>query len=479
MSSADAAEPRLAWSSSLHALELAWSPAGDGVAVLAAESPLLEHRMASVLHLVTVRDSADTGKAIADAPFGGSLGWADATTIVWSGPHERAPQSSQTVWRVSTGGGVPEVIGTSADEPRCTIGLAHGPRGVRPIGVVAEGLDTRLEWIDCLGDDGREVAADVGGEVESVTIADAAAGPVLAFVHYGPGLVPRVMAGPPGQLRSIEPSGEHEDGLRAIALGQVEPLRCSASDGTAIDAVVIRPVDAGDGPWPTVVLPHGGPYGRSAVWAHAHPLDWGQLLATHGYAVLMPNYRGGYGHGNAFATAARADMGGAEWGDVLALVDATVEAGIADPDRLGIGGWSQGGFLTAWAVTATDRFKAAVMGAGVSDWGMLASTGDLPYFEAALGGSLPWDGPGPHHADERSPISYASRRTTPLLILHGAEDARVPVTQAISFHRALIGQPAPLELVVYPREPHGIRERQHQIDLQQRVLDWFDHYLRD
>jgi dipeptidyl aminopeptidase/acylaminoacyl peptidase len=209
-----------------------------------------------------------------------------------------------------------------------------------------------------------------------------------------------------------------------------------------------------------------------------HPLDWGQLLATHGYAVVMPNYRGGYGHGNAFATAVRGDMGGAEWADVLAVVDAAVEAGIADPDRLGIGGWSQGGFLTAWAVTATDRFRVAVMGAGVSDWGMLAATSDLPAFEATLGGGHRWDGPGPHVPDAHSPISYAARRTTPLLILHGAEDARVPVTQATAFRRALAGQDAPLELVTYPREPHVVGEHAHQVDLQRRVLEWFDRYLR-
>ena len=171
-------------------------------------------------------------------------------------------------------------------------------------------------------------------------------------------------------------------------------------------------------------------------------------------------------------------MGTVEWDDVMATVDAAVDAGIADPDRLGIGGWSQGGFLTAWAVTATDRFKVGVMGAGVSDWSMMAATSDLPDFEAALGGSRPWDGPGPHRAAFGSPLSYAARRTTPLLILHGEQDKRVPHSQAAAFHRALAGQSAPVALVTYPREPHGVRERAHQVDLQRRVVEWFDRHVR-
>jgi dipeptidyl aminopeptidase/acylaminoacyl peptidase len=192
----------------------------------------------------------------------------------------------------------------------------------------------------------------------------------------------------------------------------------------------------------------------------------------------MPNYRGGAGHGDAFAAAARGDMGGAEWQDVMTAVDVAVEKGIADPDRLGIGGWSQGGFLTAWAVTHTDRFKAAVVGAGPTDWGAMAALSDLPTFEATLGGDTPWDGPGPHRAAERSPISYACHRTTPLLILHGQQDERVPAGQATAFHRALRAQHAPLEMVTYPREPHAISERTHQADVLRRVRDWYDQWLR-
>jgi dipeptidyl aminopeptidase/acylaminoacyl peptidase len=206
--------------------------------------------------------------------------------------------------------------------------------------------------------------------------------------------------------------------------------------------------------------------------------DWGQWLATSGYVVLMPNPRGGFGHGEAFAAAARGDVGGADWLDVLSAVDTAVERGIADAQRLGIGGWSQGGFMTAWAVTQTDRFRAGIDGAGPTEWGWMAATSDMGGFEAELGGSTPWDGPGPHRHAAISPLSYARHVSTPLLILHGENDERVPVSQATSFHRALRELGATVEMVIYPREPHGIRERNHQIDLLRRVRAWFDAYLR-
>src|SRR6185437_11428396 len=167
------------------------------------------------------------------------------------------------------------------------------------------------------------------------------------------------------------------------------------------------PPQAAAGPLPLVVLVHGGPYGRSGNEWNLQPLRWGQWLAHHGYAVLLPNYRGGVGHGHLFATQARGNVGVGDFADVLSMVDAAIERGIADPERLGIGGWSQGGFMTAWAVTQTTRFKAAVMGAGVSDWNMMTLTSDMPEFESVLGGSRPWDGVGPRRADEVSPISFA------------------------------------------------------------------------
>ena len=139
--------------------------------------------------------------------------------------------------------------------------------------------------------------------------------------------------------------------------------------------------------------------------------------------MLLPNPRGGYGHGEAFAGAVRGAVGQADFGDVMSMVDAAVARGVADPERLGIGGWSQGGYMSAWAVTQTGRFKAAIMGAGVSDWGAMVVSSDVPDFERELGGSAPWEGVGPHPHTALSPISFAKQVKTPVLILHGENDA--------------------------------------------------------
>ena len=120
---------------------------------------------------------------------------------------------------------------------------------------------------------------------------------------------------------------------------------------------------------------HGGPYDRYADKLMLHPHSPGQWLATAGYAVFLPNPRGGQGHGHDFAVAVAGSVGGGEWTDILSGIDLLIANGVADPDRLGIGGGSHGGFMTAWAIGQTDRFKAALMSAGISDWGMLVATG--------------------------------------------------------------------------------------------------------
>jgi dipeptidyl aminopeptidase/acylaminoacyl peptidase len=258
-----------------------------------------------------------------------------------------------------------------------------------------------------------------------------------------------------------------------------ERLSYQASDGLALDGLLILPAgrSRADGPFPLVTLVHGGPDDRYADEFMLRPHCPGQWLATAGYAVFLPNPRGGTGHGREFSAAVVGAVGGAEWTDILAGVDMLVAAGLADPDRLGIGGPSHGGFMAAWAVGQTDRFKAALMFAGICDWGMLAGVGEYGSMDGALAGSFGWEGTGPHPHDRVSPISFASKVHTPVLIAHGEDDTNVPLGQAIYFHRALSRYGAEHELVIYPREGHGLAERNHQRDLLLRTRAWFDRWL--
>ncbi|TDC37540.1 S9 family peptidase [Micromonospora sp. 15K316] len=298
---------------------------------------------------------------------------------------------------------------------------------------------------------------------------------VLTGTRYQPA---NVHLGPPtGPLRRITTTRPELDG---IALGTQQPLAYRAADGLELDGLLVLPVgrSASEGPFPLVTIVHGGPYERHADRLQLSWSPSAQWLAAAGYAVFLPNPRGGQGRGHRFAASVAGRVGQQEWTDILAGIELLIAEGIADPDRLGIAGWSHGGFMSAWAVGQTDRFRATLVGAGVVDWGMLAATGENGQFEAALGGSTGWSGIGPHPHDAVSPISFASHIRTPVLILHGAEDTNVPLGQAVYLHRALRHFDVEHEFVIYPREDHSIRERQHQLDVLRRTRAWFDRWLR-
>jgi dipeptidyl aminopeptidase/acylaminoacyl peptidase len=224
-----------------------------------------------------------------------------------------------------------------------------------------------------------------------------------------------------------------------------------------------------------VVQGHGGPeWAWWSGWLGSWH-EWAQMLATHGYIVFLPNPRGSDGQGTDFARAVGNDWGGMDYQDILDGVEMLVAKKIADPDRLGIGGWSYGGFMAAWAVTHGHRFKAAVVGAGPVDMTAFARITDTPDFPFGYFGAV-----DQHLAqlDRASSIrALDASETAPVLVLHGADDPRVPPTLGLEFYRGLklLGKTA--EMVRYPREPHWFHEPAHQEDVQRRVLAWFDRYL--
>jgi dipeptidyl aminopeptidase/acylaminoacyl peptidase len=461
----------------VHLAELVWSPESDRIACTVRPTPELEASLHSRVVVVSVDGNAEPAEVVPEG-IGTlhNLAWsADGHSILFVGAIDPLPQGSSTVYRVPADGSAgPERIGPSGDDEHCVTGLLSVPGSDRVAITVAEGLTTLVEWLDPVSGERELLYAYPDGDVAAADVLVRDGHPLLAVVRSSGSEPPELFAGRPDDLRQ---ASDHHAPLREFSFGTQQPFYWKAPDGLSLDGVLIRPTKAPDGPLPLVVLVHGGPYGRSANGWNLRPLGWAQWLAAHGYGVLLPNYRGGLGHGHRFATSARGNVGEGDFPDVMSAVDAAIERGIADPERLGIGGWSQGGFMTAWAVTQTDRFKAGVMGAGVSDWNMMTLTSDMPTFESVLGGSSPWDGVGPSRAAELSPISFATRAKTPLLMLHGKNDERVPVSQAIGFERALRDRNVPVQLVVYPREPHGVRERAHQRDILRRVLDWYDRWL--
>lgn len=265
----------------------------------------------------------------------------------------------------------------------------------------------------------------------------------------------------------------HEE---TLTLAPTERISYTSVDGWRIDALLTLPTRReGAGAPPLIVHVHGGPSGS---WAD----DWGfyrsQALVAAGYAELRPNVRGSMGRGVAFADAVLGDMGGKDLQDILSGVDYLVERGLVDSERVAIMGWSYGGFMSCWAVTQTNRFKAAIMGAGVSDFHSFHAQTNIPDWDMRFLSKeiiSPLDHPAIYR--QFSAITYAGRVTTPTLIVHGENDDCVPVNQAYAFYRALCERNVPTELVIYPREGHGLSERDHLRDYQQRLLAWFEKYL--
>ncbi|TFK32017.1 Alpha/Beta hydrolase protein [Crucibulum laeve] len=278
----------------------------------------------------------------------------------------------------------------------------------------------------------------------------------------------------------------HLQWLTDAPMIKAEVIHWKATDGTQLNGVVRYPpgYSASSGVLPTILFIHGGPYRRDIPDYMPYFCNWRELLASAGYLVVSANYRGSQGRGHQFAHAANYGVGVHDWADCESMVDEVIRRGIADPQRLGVAGWSHGGSLTAWGVTQTkSRFRAAIVGAGATNWeGMVMESGS-PELEAAIGRSVPWDHSGALQSIRKnSPVHSISGVTTAVLILHGEKDERVPVAQALGFWRGLKRKAEgrareAAQMVVYPREPHGFVERKHAEDVLRRVLEHFNNYL--
>jgi dipeptidyl aminopeptidase/acylaminoacyl peptidase len=272
--------------------------------------------------------------------------------------------------------------------------------------------------------------------------------------------------------------------LKDVALGKVETFRWKGADGVPIEGLLIKPADYEKGKrYPLLTYVHGGPalqfahafsvYPQGPPQASRYPVH---VLAGQGYVIFCPNPRGSDGYGKKFRQLNVKDWGGGDFKDVMAGVDELIEQGLADKDRLGIMGWSYGGYMTSWAITQTDRFKAASAGAGVTNLFSMYGQTDIPAFMERYFGGLPWQERELYA--KHSAMTYAGKIRTPTLIQHGEKDERVPLAQSQELHAALKRNGVPCEFVIYPRSPHNPTEPQLQRDVLQRNVDWFNRWLK-
>jgi dipeptidyl aminopeptidase/acylaminoacyl peptidase len=267
---------------------------------------------------------------------------------------------------------------------------------------------------------------------------------------------------------------DHNPELREIALGKSEVIRWKSKDGMEIEGLLLYPVGydpAAGKRAPTIAFIHGGP---SGVWNEGFPGSWGNyghVYAGQGWLSFYPNVRGSSGYGEKFLKANVRDWGGGDYQDIQSGLDHLVKRGLADSSRMAQAGWSYGGYMTAWTLTQTNRFKGVMVGAGLTNMYSMYSTNDLQTTLENYFGAEPWDDEPAYR--RASAMMFIKQARTPTLILHGQQDQRVPIGQAQELYMGLKKNDVPVTLVFYPREGHGLGEPRHQLDKMKREYAFF------
>ena len=456
------------------ASELQWSPRGDHLAVaLAPTGRVDDHYMRRKLKVVHV----DKGEVVASIDNPGKLGpvrWSpDGNWLAFiSAADYNDPRDGRLMIAPATGGEprdlFPDFLGhVRAAEWSGTTTLTF---------IAHQDVQSWLGRLDVRGGGIKQVITRGGPILQSLSLSND--GKRMALLADSPHHPTELFVFGKG-ARKLERWTDSNPWLATVKLAPQEAVTWRARDGLEIQGILIRPLDAAPGARsPLIVIVHGGPESHFAngwVTRYATP---GQVAAGRGYAVLYPNYRGSTGRGVAFSKLDQADYAGAEFDDLVDGVEHLGKTGLVDKARVGVTGGSYGGFASAWCATAlTEHFAASVMFVGISDQISKFGTTDIPEeMHAVHSRKWPWE--DWDWFRERSPIYHTEKARTPILILHGKDDPRVPPSQSMELYRYLhtMGK-VPVRLVLYPGEGHGNRKAAARYDLSARLMRWMDHYL--
>jgi dipeptidyl aminopeptidase/acylaminoacyl peptidase len=335
------------------------------------------------------------------------------------------------------------------------------------------GVNTRIYTINLFDQAVQAVTRDEGVTTSFSSTID---GMNIAFIHENPRLATevallsaRIMV--PIYLTQLNPQ------IEQFALGQVEIIKWKSKDGTEIEGLLVYPIGYQTGKrYPLVTYIHGGPEsayikGFNAGWS-AFP----QIYSARGYAVFMPNFRGSSNYGAKFAQSNARLAGKIDYEDVMSGIDELILRGIADEEKLAVAGWSYGGYLSAWIIGHTNRFKCAVYGAGLSNAVSYWGTADIIHQRERLHGGTPWE--ARKMFDEQSPLTYLTKVKTPVLIFHGEKDERVPLGQSQETYRTLKRLGVNTRLVIYPDQGHGLTVPSYQLDKMEREFSWIEKHLK-
>lgn len=448
----------------LYVYDYDWSPDGTRFAVEAAEGSGTNNYWIAQLYVVR----ADTGQ----------------TKSVWKPPLQiacpRFSPDGATIAVIhgimsdegSTGGDIWLVPAAGGAARNATPNLPASPSALfwRSTGelLFTEHVDGEA-GVAALDPATGKIATLWTGPAVLASFSPARTGAATAAVLHSFERAPEVHAGPIGAWKPVTRENANAERFWSKA----QSLHWG-SDGLRIQGWLLYPKNFDPGKrYPMVVVAHGGPSGaHTPGW----PSRWTAALPSQGYFAFLPNPRGSYGQGEAFTQGNVKDFGHGDLRDILAGVDAVLNAAPVDERRLGLVGWSYGGYMTMWAVTQTQRFAAAVAGAGIADWRSYYGQNRIDRWMEPFFGASVYDDPAVY--EKSSPMAFIKNVKTPTLVLHGDRDSEVPTPQGYEFWHALKTLGVPTQLVIYENEGHGMRDPEHQRDAARRTLAWFDKYLK-
>jgi dipeptidyl aminopeptidase/acylaminoacyl peptidase len=440
---------------------LAWSRDGASLAVVSqdpkigfkeARSSIDVCSAAGVRHIANVSNSVS---GIAWTADGRDLAFLSTTSNVLTPDH---------VWTVPAAGGAP--VDRTPALAGSAVSLGADARG-RVWVVVARGVQNEIDAFEngALQPRFRWQAGTVIGL------------PVSSELASAPDLVVTAVADPTHTPNIAVPSGdalkrittEGDAAVARIGLGPVRVVKWTSKEGIALEGIATFPSGYQEGHrYPFLVLPHGGPEANDLLM-----LDrFSRIVSGLGYVVLQPQYRGSTGYGTAFLQAIYQHFGDRAYRDVDSATDFAIAQGWADPDRLAIFGWSAGGFMTSWTVTQTNRYKAAIEGAGITDWSSFVWTSDVSQWDY----DARWPERDPQAFSQFSAVAQADKVTTPLLVLHGEADLRVPTYQGREFFESLAARGKTTRMVTYPGSGHFPSAWEQRRDVFREVANWLARY---
>jgi dipeptidyl aminopeptidase/acylaminoacyl peptidase len=436
---------------------VAWSADSQSLAVLSELPRIGHHDVSTAIDIC----SASGSRHIADiANSVSGIAWAKGGSQIAFLSTQSAVLTPEHVWTVPASGGsavdrTPDLTGTAMQLGGDTQGhvwvlVDHGVQD--EVDQFRDGaLKPIYRWTD--------------GVIGStpVTPAYAGAGSQMALTVGDPMHTDNVAVPEGDHLRKVTHEGDAQ--LASVDLGAVRIVHWTSKGGIPLEGIATFPAGYAEGKkYPFLVLPHGGPEANDELTLD--PLA--RIIAGLGYIVLQPEYRGSTGYGAAFLAAIYQHFGDRAFEDVNSATDFAIAQGWADPERLAIFGWSAGGFMTSWTVTQTSRYKAAVEGAGITDWGPFLWTSDIQQIDY----DARWTDEDPEAFRKFSAVAFAGKVTTPLLILHGEADQRVPTFQGIEFFQILAARGKTVRLVTYPGSPHFPTLWEQRLNVFAEIADW-------